>query len=234
MNGLLSSVKEYLTDTSSFNWKSTLKALSPDPVQLTKLKARKEYHRKAQHQLLSLQYPFSKEKIILSITSIKQLIEGYIIHQYTCREVIMVFAKQIMNEDTHYLSELFLDEALERALLLDQYLKQTGTLIGPLHGVPIAFSDEVMVKGVDTTLGCYCEMEFGDHDSILVESLKRSGAISFCKTNVPWHLLFNDVTNPVFGECVKKNVNLKRKISLDGRCGGLAMLVSQSNFFLMR
>jgi amidase len=45
------------------------------------------------------------------------------------------------------ISELFIEKALERAALLDEYYQQTGMLIGPLHGLPIVFSDECILQG---------------------------------------------------------------------------------------
>jgi fatty acid amide hydrolase len=59
-------------------------------------------------------------------------------------------------------------------------------------------------------------------DAVLVQLIRNSGAIPFCKTNVPWHLLFNEASNPIFG----KSKSNKHNISLGGRAGALALLAS--------
>lgn len=56
------------------------------------------------------------------------------------------------NETSNILTEIFLDDALERAEVLDQFFRQTGKLVGPLHGVPIAVSDEIQIAGVGKEL----------------------------------------------------------------------------------
>jgi Asp-tRNA(Asn)/Glu-tRNA(Gln) amidotransferase A subunit family amidase len=60
---------------------------------------------------------------------------------------------------------------------------------------------------------------------MVVELLKAAGGIPICKTNCPWHLLFTSVTNPLIGKTVNDKNEL---ISLGGRCGALAVLVSLS------
>lgn len=41
-------------------------------------------------------------------------------------------------KQTNCLSEIFFEEALERARFLDDYLSREGKPIGPLHGLPIS------------------------------------------------------------------------------------------------
>lgn len=54
---------------------------------------------------------------------------------------------------TNCLTEVFFDRALERAQALDDHLRLTGQVVGPLHGIPISVKDQVNVKDVETTLG---------------------------------------------------------------------------------
>lgn len=44
-----------------------------------------------------------------------------------------------MNSQTRCLTETFFERALQRAKDLDEILSRTGTLVGPLHGLPISF-----------------------------------------------------------------------------------------------
>jgi amidase len=54
---------------------------------------------------------------------------------------------------TNCLTEIFIDRALERAAWLDEQLKSTGKVVGPLHGLPISFKEQIPIKGLETTMG---------------------------------------------------------------------------------
>ena len=49
--------------------------------------------------------------------------------------------------------DLCFSDAIERADKLDAFFRQTGNVIGPLHGLPVTFKDQFHVKGRETTLG---------------------------------------------------------------------------------
>lgn len=46
-----------------------------------------------------------------------------------------------------------MERALARAKELDDYLKNTGNVVGALHGLPVSLKDQVQLKGLETTLG---------------------------------------------------------------------------------
>jgi amidase len=61
-----------------------------------------------------------------------------------------------------------------------------GESIGPLHGFPHAVKDLQPVKGIRTTLGSPIFKDFVPAaDSLMVERLRRAGAIIIGKTNTP-------------------------------------------------
>ena len=51
------------------------------------------------------------------------------------------------------LTEIFVERALARAEELDERLKSTGKVVGPLHGLPISLKDQLPMKGLETTMG---------------------------------------------------------------------------------
>lgn len=78
-------------------------------------------------------------------------------------------------------------EALERAKSLDRHLKEHGTVVGPLHGLPVSIKDSFRVKGKQATVGY---VEFLKHapeetESALVTLLLDLGAVLYVKTNIP-------------------------------------------------
>lgn len=51
------------------------------------------------------------------------------------------------------LHEIFFEQALDNAQVLDDYFEKHGKPLGPLHGLPISLKDQFHVKGVETTMG---------------------------------------------------------------------------------
>jgi amidase len=91
----------------------------------------------------------------------------------------------------------------ERALALaddaDRALA-AGEDIGPLHGLPIAFKDIHDAVGFPTTHGSPLYVDnYPARDTLIVERLKRAGAVGIGKTNVPEFGLGSHTFNPVFG-----------------------------------
>ena len=56
---------------------------------------------------------------------------------------------------TNCLTEIFVEQALERAAECDKYLKEHGKPMGPLHGLPISLKDQICIKGLETTMGSF-------------------------------------------------------------------------------
>ena len=91
------------------------------------------------------------------------------------------------------------DQALDNARTADEAIAKNKP-IGPLFGLPIAHKDLVSTKGVRTTFGSPIFRDFvPDQDELIVERLKKAGAISVGKTNVPEFGAGSQTFNPVFG-----------------------------------
>jgi amidase len=75
-----------------------------------------------------------------------------------------------------------------------------GELMGPLHGFPLAVKDLMAVKGIRMTMGSPILKDFVPAaDGIMVERLRRAGAIFIGKTNTPEFGLGSHTYNPVYG-----------------------------------
>jgi amidase len=92
-------------------------------------------------------------------------------------EVTRAFAKRaiIAHQLTCCLTQLFMDEALERAKELDKYLEQHGKPIGPFHGVPISIKEHIPVAGTYSSQGSLASTVFNENDSHMVESTSHFG-----------------------------------------------------------
>jgi amidase len=75
-----------------------------------------------------------------------------------------------------------------------------GELMGPLHGFPHAVKDLMPVKGIRMTMGSPILKDFVPNaDGIMVERLRKAGAIFIGKTNTPEFGLGSHTYNPVYG-----------------------------------
>ena len=113
--------------------------------------------------------------------------------RFTSLQVIKAHchAAAVAQDLTNCLSEVFFDEALERAKELDDYLQRTGKPYGPLHGLPVSVKDHVMIKGKDTSTGyvAWCYKTVAERDAVAVDILRKAGAVLYVKTNNPQTLL---------------------------------------------
>ncbi|MBC7234380.1 MAG: amidase [Chloroflexi bacterium] len=105
------------------------------------------------------------------------------------------------------------ERAMEAARAADE-AQAHGEPLGPLHGLPIAHKDLEDTAGVRTTYGSPL---FRDHvpekDALIVERIKKAGAISVGKTNVPEFGAGSQTYNEVFGETLNP-------YDLTKTCGG--------------
>ncbi|XP_052331247.1 fatty-acid amide hydrolase 1-like [Oncorhynchus keta] len=94
---------------------------------------------------------------------------------------------------------------------------------GLLYGVPVSIKENIGYKGHDSTCGVICKLDLpATRDSVLVEVLKRQGAIPFVKTNVPQGLQNFDCGNPIYG--LTLNPHNPQKTS-GGSSGGEGALI---------
>jgi amidase len=122
--------------------------------------------------------------------------------QVSCVEVMTAYLDHIekLNPKVNAIVAL-----QDRAALLAQASERDaqlarGELMGPLHGFPYAVKDLVPVKGMRTTFGSPILKDFvPTADSIMVERLRRAGAIFIGKTNTPEFGLGSHTYNPVYG-----------------------------------
>ena len=95
------------------------------------------------------------------------------------------------------------DQALDAARKAEA-AAGSGAELPPLYGVPIAIKDLEMTAGLRSTLGSPALADYvPDDDSVVVERVRRSGAIILGKTNTPEiGISFKTVTDsPLAGFC---------------------------------
>jgi amidase len=122
--------------------------------------------------------------------------------QVSCAEVMEAFLAQVerFNPKVNAIVALQDREDLTRqAKARDDQLTR-GEWIGPLHGFPHAVKDLQPVRGLPFTQGSPIFKDFvASFDSIMVERLRKAGAIFIGKTNTPEFGLGSHTFNPVYG-----------------------------------
>ncbi|UZP46142.1 hypothetical protein NXS19_013954 [Fusarium pseudograminearum] len=123
--------------------------------------------------------------------------------KYSSEDVTKAYISRAIQAHTrtNCLTEILFKDALAQARELDAYYTAEGKTKGPLHGIPISLrKDQFNVKGHDTTLG-YTARSFNpaSEDAVLVNILKRLGAVIICKTNLPQSIMWAETENPLWG-----------------------------------
>jgi amidase len=128
-----------------------------------------------------------------------------------------------VNSKVNAIITLIPDEALRQARLADAALAR-GENPGPLFGLPIAHKDLTLTKGIRTTFGSPLMKDFvPEQDQLIIERLKRAGAISIGKTNTPEFGAGSQTYNEVFGETLNP-YDLTR--TCGGSSGGAAVALA--------
>ena len=127
-------------------------------------------------------------------------------------ELMKAFIAQVerVNPKVNAIVTFLPEEALKEARRMDRKgAKQT--LFG---GLPIAYKDMIVTKGIRTTFGSpiYAD-NVPTEDHVIVERLKAAGAITLGKTNTPEFAAGSQTFNKVFGTTLNP-------YDLDKTCGG--------------
>uniref|UniRef100_A0AAX7VBR8 Fatty-acid amide hydrolase 1 n=1 Tax=Astatotilapia calliptera TaxID=8154 RepID=A0AAX7VBR8_ASTCA len=151
----------------------------------------------------------------LSLSEVtKQLKEGSL----TPEDVFYSYMEKTLtvNQKLNCCTEILLES-------LDQLTTVGSNKDGLLYGVPVSIKENIAFKNHDCSCGVVINLDQpAEKDSVLVQVLKKQGAIPFVKTNLPQALLSYDCSNPIYGQTV--NPHNPQKTS-GGSSGGEGALI---------
>src|SRR5918997_6148363 len=131
------------------------------------------------------------------------------------------------NPSVNAIVTLVPERAMRDARAADERLAEAiarGEDVGPLHGLPVAHKDLAMTRGIRTTFGSPIYEDFvPEEDDLIVERLRRAGAITVGKTNTPEFGAGSQTYNEVFGETLNPYDTTK---TCGGSSGGAAGALS--------
>lgn len=179
--------------------------------------------------------------------------------QLTSQEVLAAFfhraviAHQLVGEhiytsttladkhQTSCLSEIHYLAAQRRAQELHAYWRCHRSPIGPLHGLPVSLMDRFHVAQLDSACGFASwtgNARSESDEGALVASLRRLGAVIYCKTAVPMSMMVLSSVSLVFtanalqmGETANNLTGnttnpYNVRLSAGGACGGMVVVTT--------
>ncbi|MEM1981943.1 MAG: amidase [Candidatus Hadarchaeales archaeon] len=163
-----------------------------------------------------------KELCFLPVTELSSRIRDGVLSPV---ELVETFLERIrrLNPKVNAYCLVLEKEARKKAEEAERALKE-GKKLGPLHGIPIAIKDLTPMHGVKTTFGSRLFENFvPSRDAVVVERLKKAGAIPLGKTNTPEFGWMGNTVNALFG-ATRNPWNLER--TAGGSSGGSAAAVA--------
>ena len=133
----------------------------------------------------------------------------------SAREAVAAHLKQIerVNPKVNAIVTLVAEMAGAAALKADE-MQARKEKLGPLHGLPVAHKDLLETRGIRTTYGSPLYKDYiPTEDDIVVERMRRAGAIIIGKTNTPEFGAGSQTFNTVFGAT-------RNPYDLTKTCGG--------------
>jgi amidase len=133
----------------------------------------------------------------------------------SAREALNEHLKQIerVNPKVNAIVTLVAEMAVEAAAKADEQQARREKL-GPLHGLPVAHKDLFETRGIRTTFGSPLFRDYvPTEDDLIVERIRRAGAITIGKTNTPEFGAGSQTFNKLFGAT-------RNPYDLNKTCGG--------------
>lgn len=133
----------------------------------------------------------------------------------SAREALAEHLKQIerVNPKVNAIVTLVPEMAADAAAKADE-MQARKQKLGPLHGLPVAHKDLMATRGIRTTFGSPLYKDYiPAEDDLVVERMRRAGAITIGKTNTPEFGAGSQTFNKVFGAT-------RNPYDLTKTCGG--------------
>ncbi|KAL2832439.1 amidase signature domain-containing protein [Aspergillus cavernicola] len=138
----------------------------------------------------------------------------------TAEEVVVAFLKRsvIGHQLLNFATEFMAEKAISRAKELDKHYRETGKLVGPLHGVPISVKEHIGIKGL-TLNGGYVTWvdDIATENALLLQCLEKAGAVFHVRTNQPQSLMHLCCSNNLTGTTLNP---YNRTLTPGGSSGG--------------
>lgn len=140
------------------------------------------------------------ELAFASATELRELIADRKVSPVELTELYFSRIEKLDSQLNSYLT-LSYDEAMKTAKGAERAVTRREKL-GPLHGLPISIKDLELSRGIRTTGGSLVFKDrVPDEDSVVVERVRKAGAVILGKTNTPEFGLLGETRNRLGDHC---------------------------------
>ncbi|SCU97420.1 LADA_0H06194g1_1 [Lachancea dasiensis] len=168
----------------------------------------------------------SEEQNIVGNLTIADLTQKQLSGELTALQITEAYIKAaiVAQLATNCVMQFLIPEALQRARELDQYLKDTQKLVGPLHGVVVSLKEHMNYKNKMTTASYVAYMDnFPENEAVSITILNKLGAVFHTRTAQPQGIMHLDTWNNITG---RTRNPLSTRLSPGGSSGGESAIVA--------
>ena len=170
-------------------------------------------------------YLLTTEEVLITETQPEELVASLAAGQYTSTTVITAFLRRagIAQALTNCITELLPERAIVRAKLLDEYYKEHGKPIGPLHGLPISVKEHIGMKGLTLNAGFISWWDIkGEGDAHVLKILWNAGCVFYARTTEPQTLMHLETSSNLYGATTNP---FNSRLTSGGSSGGEGALI---------
>ncbi|QLQ80459.1 hypothetical protein HG537_0D04590 [Torulaspora globosa] len=166
------------------------------------------------------------EREIVNELTIDDLLRKQLSRELTAEQIARAYIKSaiIAQFATNCVMQFLIPSALERAKELDEYLREHGELLGPMHGIPISLKEQMGYEGQPTTASYVSLIENVVKKSTVSNQIfYKLGGVYHARTSQPQTIMHLDTWNNIIGRT--RNPCCTR-LSPGGSSGGESAMVA--------
>ena len=147
-------------------------------------------------------YLLTTEEVVLTELPTEELVASLAAGKYTSTAVVNAFLRRagLAQALTNCITELLPERAKARSEFLDQYYKEHGKPIGPLHGLPISVKEHIGMKDMGLNAGFISWWDKkGNDDAHVLKILWNAGCVFYARTTQPQTLMHLETSSNLYG-----------------------------------
>ncbi|KAL3831810.1 hypothetical protein ACJMK2_023513 [Sinanodonta woodiana] len=132
----------------------------------------------------------------------EKLLEKLISCEFNAVDVLRAYQQQALEVNTELNCVVEpIKEAEDLANECDNMRNRKDQHKRPLHGLPVSLKECYFLKGYDCTAGMSDYIgKPSEEDAVIVQVLRKQGAIPFVRTNIPQTMMTYECSNPIYGQ----------------------------------
>ena len=170
-------------------------------------------------------YLLTTEEVVLTQPPPEDLVAFLAAGKITSTAVVIAYLRRagLAQALTNCITELLPERAKARSEFLDQYYKEHGKPIGPLHGLPISVKEHIGMKDLGLNAGFISWWDNkGNDDAHVLKILWHAGCVFYARTTQPQTLMHLETSSNFYGATTNP---FNCQLTSGGSSGGEGALV---------